>query len=257
MCKYFDISVNQWFLRTFFSLKEAWPFICPLSKNAFCWVWLNLENNSIKKIVKFSKLTSGGRTKIINTTYIFQAFSFGEPKTWSFKYNEYYLVGNSTYLDTLLWKSTPSCSESMETWAFSSVDRVCLQTSVAILILLNDRRLSLISSLYFLWEKIKPEEEYWTKKKFIFHWYFLWLWFNKILQTCKIPEPESLLVHWWICCLLLLVCRCCPGFCRVLPGGEQWRRLLSHHPDDKPEHYWKQTISTVARVVHRKLNAVL
>lgn len=186
MCKYFDISVNQWFLRTFFSLKEAWPFICPLSKNAFCWVWLNLENNSIKKIVKFSKLTSGGRTKIINTTYIFQAFSFGEPKTWSFKYNEYYLVGDSTYLDTLLWKSTPSCSESMETWAFSSVDKVCLQTSVAILILLNDRRLSLISSLYFLWEKIKPEEEYWTKKFFIFHWYFLWLWFNKILQIKEI-----------------------------------------------------------------------
>lgn len=145
----------------------------------FGWIW-------IKKIVKFCKLTSGGRTKIINTTYIFQAFSFGEPKTWSFKYNEYYLVGDSTYLDTLLWKSTPSCSESMETWAFSSVDRVCLQTSVAILILLNDRRLSLISSLYFLWEKIKPEEEYWTKKKFIFHWYFLWLWFNKILQIKEI-----------------------------------------------------------------------
>lgn len=100
--------------------------------------------------------------------------------------NEYYLVGDSTYLDTLLWKSTPSCSESMETWAFSSVDRVCLQTSVAILILLNDRRLSLISSLYFLWEKIKPEEEYWTKNFFIFHWYFLWLWFNKILQIKEI-----------------------------------------------------------------------
>lgn len=130
----------------------------------FGWIWRIIQQ---QKFVKFCKLTSVGRTKIpvIKTTYIFQAFSFGEPKTWSFKYNEYYLVGDLTYLDTLLWKSTPSCRESMETWAFSSVDRVCLQTSVAILILLTDRRLSLISSLYFLWEKIKTEEKYWTKKK--------------------------------------------------------------------------------------------
>lgn len=75
-------------------------------------------------------------------------------------------------------------------------------------------------------------------------------------HTCKIPEPESLLVHWWICCLQLLVCRCCPGACRVRPGGEQWRRLSSPHPGDKPEHYWKQPIRTVVRVNHRKLNAV-